>query len=478
MSESKCLSITIPPLLNARRAELESLLESDTDPSRAFDRLMDFVKDFAISRRSEVIILRRRLAEHQADERKLGASDDSKRRGYGLIANALHLIETVTKEAQAEESSVAASKEATTVQASEEVPPLRVLPAPDVEKQEAKTESGSFQQAKEHYKQSRKVPAVNSDAIYFCSGVCRTYRRGTKFALRGISLELHLGEITGLVGPNASGKTTMLRVIAGELRPDQGHYVYPRLHPEASHARQLDWGLIRSQISHVRQHPHKWFGRLVSNLYRHAALSGLYGEDNETEVDFVLERLGLAEYRNARWNEISGGYRMRFELAKALIARPKLLILDEPLAPLDVDAQLLFLRDLRDIATSARQPVAVIISSQHLYETEDIADKLLFIKDGLPEFYGARERIGADRRENTFELGSSSTAEQIGLALGKLITACEPGAQQTFMLRAPTSVTARDILAALIEKRIEISYFRDLCRSTRTLFGTDEHKKG
>ncbi len=144
---------------------------------------------------------------------------------------------------------------------------------------------------------------------------------------------------------------------------------------------------------------------------------------------------------------MSGGYRTRFELAKALISRPKLLILDEPLAPLDVLAQLLFLRDVKELAASKRQPLAVIISSQHLYEIEAVADKLVFLNDGVLEFYGRPEEIGADRWENTFELVTPVSAEALRQALKTLVSACEKGPQKSFYIRAPLSTSAGALLA-------------------------------
>jgi ABC-type multidrug transport system ATPase subunit len=121
------------------------------------------------------------------------------------------------------------------------------------------------------------------------------------------------------VGVNGSGKTTLLRVLAGEIATDAGTLAYPLLCPNP-----LDWLRIRSQIAYVPQRPSRWYGILEENLYLHAALRGLTGRANEDEVEFILHRLGLEIYRKARWHEISGGFQMRFELAKALVGHPKL----------------------------------------------------------------------------------------------------------------------------------------------------------
>ncbi len=456
MSASDCLQIKPPSTLEARRVELEDLFGGDDDLGRGFDRLMDFVRDFAGrgERWNEVIILKRQLKELQDDERRLGPSVETPRKRNELLDRALKLIEAVAGETTVKD------------QPAKLVPDLKIVPPPA-----ERAERLPFEKAREEYSKERSIPTPEHPTAYFCRGISRGYRGRRKFQLHDISLDLRPGEITGLVGPNASGKTTLLRIIAGELLPRVGHYVYPLLHPEATQGRQIDWGRVRSQISFVRQHPYRWFGRLVGNLYRQAALTGLYGEDNRMEVDFILERLNLSEYRDAGWNDISGGYRMRFELAKALVSRPKLLILDEPLAPLDPDAQLLFLQDLKDIASSRRQAVAVIISSQHLFETEAVADRILFLKDGGAEFYGDRTKVGGDRRENTFELAIAAPAAELEAVLGELVTHVEPAAQNTFFLRAPTTTSWRDIMMAISKSKIELHYFRDISCSTRSLFG-------
>ena len=140
------------------------------------------------------------------------------------------------------------------------------------------------------------------------------------------------------------------------------------------------------------------------------------------------------------------------------------------LAPLDIDTQLMFLQDLRDLAASARHPLPILISSQHLYETETVADKLLFLVDGQPEFYGPVEQIGANREENAFELSVAVDKQALLAALGHLAHECHRSALQTFLVRTPLTTLAAEVLRRLVDAGIAVSYFRDVSRSTRTLF--------
>ncbi|BAZ09786.1 ABC transporter ATP-binding protein [Calothrix sp. NIES-4071] len=176
----------------------------------------------------------------------------------------------------------------------------------------------------------------------------------------------------------------------------------------------IDFYSVKQNIVYIPQELQKWHGLLADNLYFAASICGIKGQDNLDEVDFVINRLGLEKYKKATWGEISGGFKMRFSLAKALICHPKLIILDEPLANLDISTQLLFLQDIRDLANSSANPISIIISSQHLYEVENIADNILFLKDGKAIYNGLVKNFGEDRNENSYEVACELTyAEQI-----------------------------------------------------------------
>ena len=127
------------------------------------------------------------------------------------------------------------------------------------------------------------------------------------------------------MGENGNGKTTLLRIIVGELAQSSGVFKYPALINPKKH----NWYKIKNQIAYIPQDIPKWSGLLVDNLHFAAVIHGIKGKQNEDEVEFVLCRLGLYKYRSSTWNKISGGFKMRFALAKALVWNPKLLVLDE-----------------------------------------------------------------------------------------------------------------------------------------------------
>lgn len=189
----------------------------------------------------------------------------------------------------------------------------------------------------------------NDNGICQVSGVHKTYKRNKNFSLKNINLTLREGEITGLVGENGNGKTTLINIIAGELSPDKGRVFFPFL--GSNHSK---WSQAKKEIGYLPQRLPRWRGSLKDNLHFSASLNGLYGKNNEKEVEYITYRLGLEKYQNLNWDEISGGFQTRFALASLLIWNPKLLILDEPLSNLDINAQVEFLQDIRDLASSKK----------------------------------------------------------------------------------------------------------------------------
>src|SRR5690606_10595788 len=107
-----------------------------------------------------------------------------------------------------------------------------------------------------------------------------------------------------------------------------------------------------------------------TNLKFTASHYGIKGEENELIVLMYMIRFGLWKYRNHQWSELSSGYKMRFELARTFLRKPSILLLDEPLANLDVLAQQLILEDLKHLSHSLANPMGIILSSQQLYEVE------------------------------------------------------------------------------------------------------------
>jgi ABC-2 type transport system ATP-binding protein len=207
---------------------------------------------------------------------------------------------------------------------------------------------------------------------------------------------------------------------------------------------------------------------LKTNLKFAATHYGIKGEENELIVLMMIIRFGLWKYRNHNWDELSSGYKMRFELARTFLRSPKLLLLDEPLANLDVLAQQLILEDLKNLSQSLSNPLGIILSSQQLFEVEKISDKILFLKNGAPtHLSNANEE---EEQLTVLELDILDSREELNAALDSLVGHEIKFNGGTYLVSLPVKNGMNQILQALVNHNIQIRYVRDISQSTRRLF--------
>jgi ABC-2 type transport system ATP-binding protein len=215
-----------------------------------------------------------------------------------------------------------------------------------------------------------------------------------------------------------------------------------------------------------------WHGSLVDNLRFFSSIHGFTSEENTKQISYILFRLGLEKFKHLKWSELSSGYRLRFELAKAIMWRPKLILLDEPLANLDINAQQLFLQDLKFFVKSTKFPLSIILSSQQLHEVESISDNIIFIKQGKTIYNGNQLQFGVEGHLNTFELTSNATREQLQ-AIFKDYELKVENAGTTTLVSLSKQITSDVFLSTLLSNKITLTYYRDISHSTRKLFHKD-----
>lgn len=288
-----------------------------------------------------------------------------------------------------------------------------------------------------------------------------------KFILDNINLLLKTGEITSLIGKNASGKTTLIEIIAGVHQSERGSISYPSLDSESRN----NWFKIKSQIAYLPQTLHNWYGISLKRLLSYEAAShNIIRESNIEKVEWIIQRMGLQKHIEKNWSELSTGYKWRFELARALVWMPKLLILDEPLANLDINAQETVLDDIRNLASSYQNPMAVLISSQHLTEVDMISDNTLYIVDGKTRYYGPTSEIGTIKNKRAFEIICDKPIRALENALQNISENIKLKNRNKYLVITPFETPSTAIMMALAQSNINIYSLSDITNTSKMWF--------
>lgn len=218
------------------------------------------------------------------------------------------------------------------------------------------------------------------------------FRYGERVALAGISFQIAPGEIFGLLGPNGSGKTTLFRILSTLLPVQQGSANLD------GHDLASDPDGVRREIGVTFQSPSLDIKLTVrENLVHQGHLYGLSGQRLKVRCDEVLEQLGVADRANDYAEKLSGGLKRRVEIAKCLLHRPKILLLDEPSTGLDPGARHELWKAIMSLQKS--DGVTVLVTT-HLMEEADRCTRLAILDAGKLIAEGApgelRAQVGGD----------------------------------------------------------------------------------
>lgn len=228
--------------------------------------------------------------------------------------------------------------------------------------------------------------------------------RGKRTAIHDLSVRIARGTITGLLGPSGCGKTTLIRCIVGTQIVASGTVT---VLGSPAGAREL-----RHRVGYMPQDPTIYNDlRIVDNVRYFAAL---YGTDAEA-ADEAIGAVGLADHRTAYCANLSGGQRTRVSLACALVARPDVLVLDEPTVGLDPVLRV----DLWDQFTALARAGTTLLVSSHVMDEADRCGDLLLMRDGHLLAHTTADRL----REDT----SCTSLEEAFLSVIRRSTASQAG---------------------------------------------------
>jgi lipopolysaccharide export system ATP-binding protein len=236
-------------------------------------------------------------------------------------------------------------------------------------------------------------PALSADGL--------VKRYGDKDVVSDVSLGVQPSEVVGLLGPNGAGKTTTFNMIAGSLRPNQGHvFLGEREITELPMYRRARLG-----ITYLPQEA-SIFRRLSVADNVNAILETVEPSRSKRRERLreLLEELGLTEKAHRRGDSLSGGERRRVEITRALVLNPAYMMLDEPFAGVDPIAVI----DIQKIIEQLRgRGIGVIITDHNVREALSICDRAYIIKDGRILRQGTPAEIAADPTVREVYLGEN-----------------------------------------------------------------------
>jgi lipopolysaccharide export system ATP-binding protein len=222
--------------------------------------------------------------------------------------------------------------------------------------------------------------------------------------VRGVSLEIHKGEVVGLLGPNGAGKTTTFYMIVGLVEPDAGRVLVGdrEITRLPMYRRARNFG-----ISYLPQEP-SVFRKLTVEENILAVLEVQPGgwQQRRARMERLLEQLSLGHVRKTRGYALSGGERRRVEIARCLSIEPNFILLDEPFSGIDPIA----VHDLQDIIFDLKASgYGVLITDHNVRETLTVTDRAYIINEGKIFRTGTPEELGQDPEVRRVYLGEGFT---------------------------------------------------------------------
>jgi ABC-2 type transport system ATP-binding protein len=248
---------------------------------------------------------------------------------------------------------------------------------------------------------------VSGEALVVAEGVTRRFASDSAPAIDRLHARIGPGRVTGLVGPDAAGKTTLMRLVAGLLLPDEGRLTVCGADTRTGLA------AIRRQVSYMPQR----FGlyedlSVLQNLNLYADLRGVVGEERQRTFDRLLAFTDLGRFTDRLAGRLSGGMKQKLGLACALIRAPRLLLLDEPSAGVDPLSRRELWRMVDDLVAGG---IGVVWSTAYLDEAERCAEVLL-LNAGQVLYAGPPRGLTGRLQGRTFLVRGAGSGRRTALA--------------------------------------------------------------
>lgn len=234
----------------------------------------------------------------------------------------------------------------------------------------------------------------------YTENIVKKYKK--RVVVKGVSIEVSMGEIVGLLGPNGAGKTTTFYMMTGLIKPYSGKVFldYEDITDMPMYKRaQKGVGYLAQEASVFRTLSVE--DNIMSILEFNKKLSE---KEREDKMNALLEEFSLTHIRKSKGIQLSGGERRRTEIARALAANPKFILLDEPFAGVDPIA----VQDIQNIVKDLKnRNIGVLITDHNVHETLSITDRAYLLIEGSVFRYGTPQELANDEQVRKKYLGDN-----------------------------------------------------------------------
>jgi len=213
-------------------------------------------------------------------------------------------------------------------------------------------------------------------------------------ALEEVNLSINQHDFLGIIGPNGGGKTTLLKVILGLLKPSRGNVTVFEHTPEKG---RKFVGYVPQYSLFDREFPVSVWDVVLMGRLGHVKRFKRYSEEDKKLAHDALETVEMLDYKDSQIGKLSGGQQQRVFIARALVAKPKLLLLDEPMASVDSPMQ----TELYELFEKLRQQMAIVLVSHDISAVSIYVDKIACLNRRL--FYHNSKELTAEDLEATYQ---------------------------------------------------------------------------
>ncbi|SET71414.1 ABC-2 type transport system ATP-binding protein [Salinibacillus kushneri] len=281
-----------------------------------------------------------------------------------------------------------------------------------------------------------------------------------KEVVKDLSFGLKTGTCVALLGPNGAGKTTTLRMLAGFTHPTAGTIQFDQQSLTTD---------IRQYVGYLPQFPtfHTWMSGLEFLVYV-GQLSYLTNAEATDRANELLEKVGLEDAKKQRIKKYSGGMKQRLGIAQALINKPKLIILDEPVSALDPIGR----REVLNLMMDLKKDATILFSTHILNDAEEVSDELLLLHHGELVEQGALENLNHLDQTGKIQLNFSVYPEKLESQLKNLssIKHIKPVGQGVEVVVSDMDVARIEILQLVMTKEWPLTKFEQAKTTLEDVF--------